>query len=258
MTDTNMIIPRLLEGQLFLITGAGHGIGRAVAIGVARSGARVVVTDVQPQAAEATAEEIRSNGFEAIAFTLDVTDAEACASLAERVGREVGPVSVLVSNAGINIRETIDSPRAHENIRRVLDVNVVGTFNVVHAWLPALRQTRGSIINLCSVASFVGVPGSLGYSPSKGAVKLLTQSLARDLAPDGIRVNAVAPGVIATPMTETTRASPERLASFMTRTPLGRVGQPEEIVGPVIFLASSMASYVTGAILPVDGGFLAG
>src|SRR5262249_59013194 len=99
----------------------------------------------------------------------------------------------------------------------------------------------------------VGVGGTLGYSPSKGAVKLSTQALAGDLAPAGIRVNAIAPGVIETPMTESTREDPARLAGFMTRPPLGRVGQPEELVGPVILLASPMASYVTGAILPVDG-----
>ena len=110
-----------------------------------------------------------------------------------------------------------------------MDVNVNGIFNVVHAWLPALRQTRGNIINVASIASFVGVGGNLGYSPSKGAVKLFTQALARDLASDGIRVNAIAPGVIETPMTASTREDPSRLAGFMTRTPLGRVGQPEEL-----------------------------
>jgi NAD(P)-dependent dehydrogenase (short-subunit alcohol dehydrogenase family) len=257
MTETNIDFSHLLEGQLVLVTGAGQGNGRAIALGVARSGARVIVTDVRPDTAEATAQEIRSSGSEANAFALDVTDAEACTSLAERVGREIGPVSVLVNNAGIIIRENIDSPRAHENWRRVLDVNVNGTFNVVHAWLPALRQTRGSIINVGSVASFVGVADTLGYSPSKGAVRLFTQALARELAADGIRVNALAPGVIETPMTESTREDPSRLSGFMKRTPLGRVGQPEELVGPVVFLASSMASYVNGVILPVDGGFLA-
>src|SRR3954451_7966022 len=131
MTEFGRGIPRLLEGQLFLITGAGQGIGRAIALGVAQSGARVVVTDVQSETAEATAQVIRSNGFDASAFPLDVTDVEACASLAELVGREIGPVSVLVNNAGINIRETIDSSHAHENWRRVLDVNLNGMFNVV-------------------------------------------------------------------------------------------------------------------------------
>jgi NAD(P)-dependent dehydrogenase (short-subunit alcohol dehydrogenase family) len=250
-------MPRLLTDALVLVTGAGQGNGRAISAGVAAAGARVVVTDVRRDTAESAAEEIRAAGGEASAYQLDVTDAAACTALAERMAGEIGSANVVVNNAGILIRETIDSPRAHENWRKVLDVNVNGIFNVVHAWLPALRTTRGTIINVASIASFVGVGSTLGYSPSKGAVKLFTQALARDLAPDGIRVNAIAPGVIETPMTESTREDPARLAGFMNRTPLGRVGKPEELVGPVVFLASPMASYVNGAILPVDGGFLA-
>jgi NAD(P)-dependent dehydrogenase (short-subunit alcohol dehydrogenase family) len=250
-------VPQLLRESLFLVTGAGQGNGRAIATGVAATGAKVIVTDVRQDTAESAAQEIRAGGGKAWAYQLDVTDATACTELAKRVQAEIGPTNVVVNNAGIIIRETIDSPRAHENWRRVLDVNVNGIFNVVHAWLPALRQTRGNIINVASIASFVGVGSTLGYSPSKGAVRLFTQALARDLASDGIRVNAIAPGVIETPMTATTRDDPDRLAGFMTRTPLGRVGQPEELIGPVIFLASSMSSYVNGVILPVDGGYLA-
>ena len=187
---------------------------------------------------------------------LDVTDAGACAALAARIERDIGAAAVVVNNAGIIVAKQ-STVRRRENWRHVFDVNVNGIFNVVHAWLPALRKSRGNIINVASIASFVGVGHTLGYSPSKGAVKLFTQALARDLGSDGIRVNAIAPGVIETPMTESTREDPERLAGFMRRTPLGRVGQPEELIGPVIFLASSAASYVTGAVLPIDGGFLA-
>ena len=257
MAETLNQVPQLLRDSLFLVTGAGQGNGRAIATGVAATGAKVIVTDVRQDTAEAATDEIRAAGGKAWPYQLDVTDATACTELAKRVQVEVGPANVVVNNAGIIIRETIDSPRAHENWRRVLDVNVNGIFNVVHAWLPALRQTRGNIINVASIASFVGVGNTLGYSPSKGAVRLFTQALARDLAADGIRVNAIAPGVIETPMTASTREDPNRLAGFMTRTPLGRVGQPEELIGPVIFLASSMASYVNGVILPVDGGYLA-
>ena len=257
MAETLNQVPQLLKDSLFLVTGAGQGNGRAIAAGVAATGAKVIVADVRQDTADSAAEEIRATGGTGWAHQLDVTDAAACAELAQRVLREVGPANVVVNNAGIIIRETIDSPRAHENWRRVLDVNVNGVFNVVHAWLPALRQTRGNIINVGSIASFVGVGSTLGYSPSKGAVRLFTQALARDLASDGIRVNAIAPGVIETPMTASTRDDPNRLAGFMGRTPLGRVGQPEELIGPVIFLASSMSSYVNGVILPVDGGYLA-
>ena len=257
MADNETAVPQLLKEFLFVVTGAGQGNGRAIAAGVAATGAKVIVTDVRQDTAQAAADDIKSRGGKAWAYHLDVTDAAACAALARRVEGEVGSANVVVNNAGIIIRETIDSPKAPENWRRTMDVNVNGIFNVVHAWLPALRKTRGNIINVASIASFVGVGSTLGYSPSKGAVKLFTQALARDLATDGIRVNAIAPGVIETPMTASTRDDPNRLAGFMTRTPLGRVGQPEELIGPVIFLASSMASYVNGVILPVDGGFLA-
>ncbi|WP_375788936.1 SDR family NAD(P)-dependent oxidoreductase [Bradyrhizobium sp. Pha-3] len=247
----------LLAGKRALVTGAAHGNGRAIALGLASHGADVVVADIDLAGAELTAADIRRRGRAAWPFELDVTDAGACATVAQSVAREVGPIAILVNNAGIIIREGISSPRAQENWRRVLDVNLTGTFNVTHAFLPALRETRGTIINLGSIASFLGVADTLGYAPSKGGVKLLTQALARELAADGIRVNAIAPGVIETAMTEATRNDPARLAGFLGRTPLGRVGQPEELVGPVVFLASELASYVNGVTMPVDGGFLA-
>lgn len=250
-------LPNLLTGKRALVTGAAHGNGRAIALGLAEHGADVVVTDIDLARAEQTAADIRERGRAAWSFELDVTDAEACYALAQRIMREVGPIAILVNNAGIIIREGISSPRAQDNWRRVLDVNLTGTFNVTHAFLPALRETRGAIINLGSIASFLGVADTLGYAPSKGGVKLLTQALARELAADGIRVNAIAPGVIETAMTEATRNDPARLAGFLGRTPLGRVGQPEELVGPVVFLASELASYVNGVTMPVDGGFLA-
>jgi NAD(P)-dependent dehydrogenase (short-subunit alcohol dehydrogenase family) len=252
-----MSAPQLLAGRLALVTGAGQGNGRAIALGLAAHGADVVVTDIDTAAAQQAAADVSARGRRGWFYTLDVTDVDACAALAKSVTDDVGPVAILVNNAGIIIRETIDSARAHDYWRRVLDVNLNGVFNVTHAFLPALRQTHGSIINIGSIASFVGVSDTLGYSPSKGGVKLLTQSLARELARDGIRVNAIAPGVIETAMTKATREDPARLAGFVGRTPLGRVGQPDELVGPVVFLASDMASYVSGVTLPVDGGFLA-
>jgi NAD(P)-dependent dehydrogenase (short-subunit alcohol dehydrogenase family) len=250
-------MPRLLAGSLAVVTGAGQGNGKAIAIGLANSGARVVVTDLKQDSADSTAQIISSGGGQAFAFQLDVTDPAACGALSKKVFETIGAAHVLINNAGIIVRETIDSPNAHDAWRRVHDVNLNGVFNAVHAWLPALRMNRGTIINIASIASFTGIGNTIGYSSSKGAVKLFTQALARDLAPDGIRVNAIAPGVIETPMTAVTREDPNRLSTFMSRTPLGRVGQPEELVGPVLFLASSMGSYVNGITLPVDGGFLA-
>lgn len=249
---------KLLTGKTAFVTGAGQGNGRAIAIGLAQAGARVVVTDMNEDNAAQTARLIEGQGGQASSYRLDVTDAEACRSVASAVESEVGALDVLVNNAGILIREGLDSPNAPRNLQQVMKVNHEGTFNVTHAWLSSLRKTRGSVVNIASVAAFRGWPNTLGYSSSKGAVKLLTQSLAADLGQDGVRVNAIAPGVIETPMTVSTRADSAKLERFMSRIPMGRVGQPEELVGAVLFLASDMSTYVTGITLPVDGGFLAG
>lgn len=257
MTITSSMAPSVLENRLALVTGAGQGNGRAIARGLARAGARVLVTDLNPDTAAAVADEIRAAGGTAWSFVLDVTSLEACEALAARVEAEIGQVDLLVNNAGIIIREGMDSPKVVSNLRRAMDVNVMGTFLPIQAWLRALRATRGCIVNVASIASTTGLAGVVGYSPSKGAVKMLTQALAAELAQDGVRVNAIAPGVIETPMTTSTRAAPEKLEKFMMRTPMARVGQAEELVGPVVFLASHMSSYVTGVTLPVDGGFLA-
>ena len=251
------VAPRLLQGRLALITGAGQGNGRALALGLAQAGARVVATDVNAANIEETARLVRAEGGEAWCFVLDVTQPTACGALAARIEQEIGNVDLLVNNAGVIIREGMSSPNAATNWKSTLDVNLNGTFNVTHAFLAAIKQTRGSIINVASIAAYAGQGASLGYSPSKGAIKMFTQSLAQELAPLGVRVNALAPGVIETPMTAPTRANPERLQTFMTRIPMGRLGQPEDLVGPVIFLASDMSRYVTGTTLAVDGGFLA-
>ena len=257
MEITTNMAPQVLTGKIALVTGAGQGNGRAIALGLARAGAKVIVTDLVEKNAQGVAQEIMDAGGEAAAYGLNVTSQEQCRLLAQTVAQEIGNIHILINNAGIIIREGIDSAKVAENLAKTLDVNVMGTFYPTHAFLSALRDTQGVIINLASIAASIGIPNVVGYSPSKGAVKQLTQALAVELAKDGIRVNAIAPGVIETPMTSYTREAPERLEKFMARTPMARVGQPQELIGPVIFLASEMASYVTGVTLAVDGGFLA-
>jgi NAD(P)-dependent dehydrogenase (short-subunit alcohol dehydrogenase family) len=173
------------------------------------------------------------------------------------VARDHGEVSILVNNAGILLRGSVDRDAADDEWDRTLQVNVTGTYNMVRAFLPALKQTKGTIVNLGSIQSFVSTPNSAAYTASKGAVLQLTKALAVELAQSGIRVNAIAPGFIETPMTEATRSDPDRLKALLAHTPMRRVGQPDELAGAVIFLASPASSYVTGVMLPVDGGYLA-
>ncbi|WP_108261955.1 SDR family NAD(P)-dependent oxidoreductase [Mangrovicoccus ximenensis] len=244
-----------LEDRLAVVTGAGQGVGACIARGLAKEGARVIVADMRAETAEATAAEIRAGGGEAWAYALDVTDAAACEAFAGTVA-DHGDVSLLVNNAGVCPRNSVDSPDVRETWALGMGVNLDGTLNMILPLLPALRKTKGGIVNMASIASFVSTATSVSYSTSKSAVRMLTMNLAAELAKDGVRVNAVAPGTLKTAMTEATRHNDERRERFLSRIPMGRFGEPEEIVGPVVFLASEMSSYVTGATLVVDGGYL--
>ena len=247
----------LLGGRTALVTGAAKGNGAAIALGLARHGAALVCTDVDAAAVEATAAAIRQEGGTASAHALDVTDRAAADALAAELAAEGRTVSIAVNNAGICPRHAIDSPDLYRAWAAAIDVNLTGALNVTVAFLPALRATRGAVVNIASIASFVSTGTSVSYPVSKAGLRALTQSLAQELAPEGIRVNAIAPGTMATAMTEATRLNPERSERFLARIPMGRYGEPEELVGPVVFLASSMSSYVTGTTLVVDGGYLA-
>ena len=245
-----------LTGRLALVTGGGHGNGAAIARGLAAAGAEVIVTDIDKEAARTIADLIVADGGKARGFALDVTDEGSPRS--RRTCRWlVGPIRILVNNAGILPRGNLcapDGPR--ERWDRTMAVNVQGAFNVTMAFVEQLKLTRGTIVNIASINSCRGAGGSGAYPVSKGALAQFTRALASELAPDGGRVNALAPGLIATAMTEPTRADPKRLEAFLAHVPMKRVGEPEELAGPVVFLCSDAASYITGAILPVDGVYL--
>ncbi|AIT82122.1 SDR family NAD(P)-dependent oxidoreductase [Novosphingobium pentaromativorans] len=247
--------PNLLAGRTALVTGAGRGNGRAIADALGRAGAKVVLTDVDGTAAENSAASMRDDGICAWGMALDVTSSEACCVVAAQVEREVGDIGILVNNAGIIIREPSDAPQGDANFRRTIDVNLNGTFHMTMACLPSLKRTRGAIVNIASLTSFIGHTAS-GYAPSKGAVQQLTRSHALEFGQWGIRVNAVAPGVIITDMTAQTQANTETSKRLLERIPLNRLGEPAEIAAPVVFLVSDLASYVNGATLLVDGGFM--
>ena len=251
----SMTVPKgLLDGHVAVVTGGGSGIGRGTALAMAEAGARIAVVDRNEVGADETVSLV---GNAASAYRADVTDAGACHELAARVGSDFGPASILFNNAGIVRRAKIDSDTAVDDWRDTLDVNVNGLFNVTHAFLDQLKGTRGRIVNTGSLQSYLHTPNSVVYTTSKGAVKSFTIGLAAELAPHGIRVNAVAPGLIFTPLNEEgIQKNPELLARFMQHIPMGRHGTPEDVAGAVLFLVSDLAQYVTGVTLAVDGGYL--
>ncbi len=253
-------MPGLLQDHVAVVTGGGSGIGEAIAVGYAREGASVAVLDVNGDAAANTAATIASQGGKAIALALDVSQREACFAAAREVVHEFGAVSILVNNAGINRRNPIaaDADVFLKDWQDIMAVNLNGVLNVTQAFLPALRDSKGRIVNIGSIQSFVHVrtPNSAAYTTSKHGVLGFTKALAAELGKDGVRVNAIGPGLIETPLNANVRASrPELVQVFLDHTPLGRAGKPEDIVGPAVFLASDMSSYVTGAIVMADGGY---
>lgn len=244
------------QNRVALVTGAGNGIGAALAQGLARAGATVITTDIDAEAASRVSIAITAAGGSAYGYAFDICDVGQGELLAARIQAAHGPVSVLVNNAGVLIREAFGSSGATSAWRRTMDVNVQGTYNVTSAFLHQLKATRGSIVNVSSINAFVAPGVSTAYSASKGAIAQFTKALAVELAPDGVRVNAVAPGMILTAMTISTTDDPVKNRAFLSHVPMARSGAVEELVGPVLFLASSAASYMTGVVMPVDGGYL--
>ena len=251
-----------LDDKIALVTGAGSGIGAAIAVTFAAAGARVYATDRDPETARATAERIASSGGRAQALPLDVTDEAACANTAAAVHAADGRLDVLVNNAGVGHVGTLVTT-AGADLDRLYAVNVRGVFNVSKAFLPAMiERGRGTIVNMASVAGLVGLRDRLAYATTKFAVVGLTKCMAFDHATDGVRVNCICPGRVQTPFVEARLREypdPERAYREMCATQsLGRMGKPEEIAAAALYLASDEAAFVTGSALVIDGGWVGG
>ena len=243
---------RLLEKQAAIITGAGQGIGLAIAEAFLAHGADVLIVDVDGDKVEAAAESLRSGSGRVEALRCDVTSEADQAGLVQACLDRYGKLDVLVNNAGVT-RDGYMTKMSEADFDLVLDVSLKGAWLGTRAVAPLFRgQGSGSIINMSSLSGKIGNPGQTNYSAAKAGLIGLTKAAAKELGPSGVRVNAVQPGLVRTAMTMAMK--PEIFASKEAEVPLGRAGLPEEVAGAVVFLASPLASYVNGAVLEVTGG----
>ncbi len=243
-----------LANQVAVVTGAGRGIGRAIALKFAAEGADVVCVSRTADNSEKVAGEIRAAGRKAWAHAVDVSDAAAVASTAEKIMEEAGRVDVLVNNAGVT-RDGLLMRMSEADWDTVLDTNLKGAFLFTKAFTRAfLKQRSGRIINVASVIGLIGNAGQCNYAASKAALLGFTKSVARELASRGITVNALAPGFVETDMTA--GLTEEVRGGILKQIPLGSLGQPEDIANAALFLAGPASRYITGQVLTVDGGMV--
>jgi len=241
-----------LIGEIALITGGGTGLGFAIATAMVASGAKAVITGRREDVVRAAAQKIGPN---CIAFAHDVTEPGSCPPLVAKIEKQLGTVTILVNNAGIHLKRLFEDT-SEADFRAVLETHVHGAFAMTQAVLPGMRHAKhGSIIFIASMASILGMPEVIAYSAAKTSYLGMMRSLASETGCEGIRVNAIAPGWIKTPMLDQALdGDPRREAKILLRTPMGRFGSPEDIGYAAVYLSSRAAQFVTGVLLPIDGG----
>jgi gluconate 5-dehydrogenase len=243
-----------LEGRVALVTGSTRSLGWSIAQGLARAGAHVAVNGTKAAATEACAAELRAQGFKAAAAAFDVADAAAGAAALGKIAGDLGRFDILVNNAGVTKRQPVLEV-GEADWRRILDIDLTACFRLAQAAVPLmLKSGGGRIIMIASALGLVGRAQNAAYGAAKGGLISLTRSLAAELGPRGILCNAIAPGFFATDITAPLLSDPAFDGMVRGRTPLHRWGQPEELAGPVVFLAGPGASYINGHVLTVDGG----
>lgn len=246
-----------LDNRLALITGSSAGIGEALAKGLCEAGAHVVINGRRSETVDKVVSDLQAAGHTAHAMPFDVTDNEQVAAGVARIEAEIGPIEILINNAGIQRRESLEAFE-EETWRELMSTNLDSVFYVSKAVANhMIKRKRGSMINICSVQSELGRPSIAPYAASKGGLKMLTKGMAIDWGQHGIRVNGLGPGYFATELNKALVADEKFSGWLCDRTPLGRWGDVDELTGAAVFLASDAASFVTGHVLYVDGGVTA-